>query len=57
MQKLLFDIGFNCVIKINGTNKEITILKDPKSEPLIIPFVQISEELKRNGAEEFALDC
>ena len=27
MQKLLFELGFNCVLKINGKQKEITIMK------------------------------
>ena len=58
MQDLLFGLGFNCVIKINATNKEIAILQHPNFGPHIIPdvhtFDQISVELKGTDAEKFA---
>ena len=54
MQELLFGLGFTCVIKINGTNKEISILNDSNQEPLIIPFSDITKDLKGTDLENFA---
>lgn len=54
MQELLLNLGFNCVIKINGTRKEITILNDSTEDPLIITFSDIAKELKGTPNEEFS---
>ena len=54
MQELLFNLGFNCVIKINGTKKEISILTEQESTPLVITFAKISEDLKNTSDENFS---
>ena len=54
MQALLFDLGFTCVIKINGTNKEISILTEQGSAPLVVTFAKISEDLKNTSDEDFS---
>lgn len=54
MQELLLNLGFNCVIKINGTRKEITILNDGTQEPVIVTFGDIAKELKGTPNEEFS---
>ena len=53
LQKLLFDLGFNCVIKINGKNKEISILNDTSVDPIIIPFTDINKELTGTSDSKF----
>lgn len=54
MQELLLNLGFNCVIKINATSKEIIIINDCTQYPLIIPFSDIAKELKGTPNEEFS---
>lgn len=59
IQKLLFEVGFNAVLKINGKHKEITYLEIPEkatttsSEPIIRikTFKEIHEEIV-SGADE-----
>lgn len=54
MQELLFALGFNCVVKINATNKEIIILNDSTQDQVIVPFSAISKERKGTHNEEFS---
>jgi len=54
MQDLMFGLGFNCVIKINATNKEISVLNDHSPDPVIIAFSDITKELKGTVDEKFS---
>ena len=54
MQDLLFGLGFNCVIKINATNKEISVLNDDSFDPVIVTFSDITKELKNTVDEKFS---
>ena len=62
MEKLLLNIGFNCVVKINGDKKEITIKSDD-DKCNKIPFTNYNEVSKylgnyyhsNNGKENWAM--